>query len=198
MSNRFYQLCILLALGLLVSSCSQETTNAARPDAARQNTTLATATPPKNENANNNKDNGSDKKKALVNGQEVTLSENDEGKCRLRIGDTAIDLDIPAGCNFHRLPNNDVRVFPKDFLHFYGNDRKKVEKKYSGVSIVLVEHSVPLETNPKDCRTQLQAIRIEGAKIEKSKKPMEIGSCPSGLWDEKNFTAPFQDRSKQK
>lgn len=197
MSNRLYQLCFVFALGLLASSCSQERTNAALPNAAKQNTTLSTSTPPKTETANN-KDSGSDKTKALVNGQEVKLSETDEGKCQLSIGDTTLDLDIPAGCDFHRLPNNDVRVFPKDFFHFYGNDRKKVEKKYSGVSIVLVEHSVPLETNPKECLTQLQAIRIEGSKIEKSKKPMKVGSCPSGLWDEKNFTAPFQDRSKQK
>lgn len=196
MSNRLYQLCFVLVLGLLVSSCSQERTNAALPDAAKQNTTLATATPPKIETTNN-EDNDKSEKKALVNGQEITLSENDEGKCRLSTGDETIDLDIPSGCDFHRLPNNDVRVFPKDFLHFYGNSQKKIEQQYSGVSIILVEQSVTLETSPKDCRTQLQAIRIEGSKIEKSKKPMLVGSCPAGLWDEKNFTAPFQTR-KQK
>lgn len=198
MSNRFYQLYILLALGLFVSSCSQETTNAAlRPIATPQNTARAAATPPKTEAANNKND-GSSEKKELVDGKEATLSENDDGKCRLSIGDKILDLDIPAECDFHRLPNNDVREFPKDFLQFYGDNRKKIEKQYKGVSIVLVQHSVPLETSPKDCRTQLQAIRIEGSKIEKSKKPMEVGSCPSGLWDEKNFIAPFQDRGKQK
>lgn len=190
-------MCILLALGLIVSSCSQETTNAARPDTAVQNSASAAPTPPKTETANN-KDNAPGDKKALVNGLEAMLSETEEGKCRFSIGDQTLDLDIPAGCDFHRLPNNDVREFPKDFLHFYGSNRKKIEKQYKGVSIVLVQHSVPLETSPKDCRTQLQAIKIEGSKVEKSKKPMEVGACPSALWDEKNFTAPFQDRVKQK
>lgn len=191
MSKRLYQLCFVLVLGLLVSSCSQEITNAA----LQQNTVRTYPQPSETPPAN--KDGQSGEKKATINGQEVVLSENDEGKCRLSIGDTAIDLDIPAGCDFHRLPTNEVRVFPKDFLHFYGDNRKKIEKQYNGVSIILVQQYIALENNPKDCRTQLQAIRIEGTKIEKAKKPMLVGSCPVGLWDEKNFTAPFQVR-KQK
>ncbi len=197
MSKRLYQLCFVLALGLLASSCSQERTNAAlRPDAAPENTVRTypqpSETPPKAESTDQ-----SGEKKSTINGQEATLSENDEGKCRLSIGDTAIDLDVPAGCDFHRLPNNEVRVFPKDFLQFYGNNQKKIEQQYSGVSIILIEQYVTLESSPKECRTQLQAIRIEGSKVEKAKKPMIVGSCPAGLWDEKNFTAPFQTR-KQK
>ncbi len=195
MRNKLYQWCFVLFLGFVVSSCRQEITYPALGPVSTPNTSRTypqrSETPPKAESANKNNDRSGDKK-AVINGQEATLSENGEGKCRLSTGDAAIDLDIPAGCDFHRLPNGEVRVFPKDFIHFYGKGRKKVEKQYRGVSIILTEQYVPLEAASKKCRTQLQAIRIEGPKIEKAKKPMIIASCPAGLWDEKNFTAPFQ------
>ena len=164
-----------------VSACGQHDTNAAvRP----------AATPPKTEPTKNT-EKTEDGVRAKINGREASLSEN-EGKCRFTSGNMIVDLDIPAGCDFHRLPNKEVRIFPKDF---YSNP-KRIPKSYRNASIILIEHSVRDKKNPKDCKTQLQAIKIEGDTFVKSVLMDNLATCPPFQWDQMNFTALFEQPKK--
>jgi hypothetical protein len=121
-------------------------------------------------------------------GENKLTLQNNDGKCRLLFGEQKIDLDIPWQCNFHRLPEGKVRVFPRDF---YKAKSKKTPKEYKNVQIILIEYSKPDENNPKDCRTEIQAIKISKGKITKSTKMGNLAVCPPFQWDDINFIGLF-------
>ena len=116
----------------------------------------------------------------------LTLLDND-GKCQLLFGEETVDLDIPWKCNFHRLPDGKLRIFPRDF---YESKNKKTPKEYRKTQIFIVEYSKTSENDPKECRTQLQAVKIFDGKITKSHK-MDVAACPPFQWDDVNFIGVF-------
>lgn len=125
---------------------------------------------------------------AVVGENELTL-QSDDGKCRLSSDEQTIDLDLTWRCDFHRLPGGAVRIFPRDF---YQAKNKRAPKKYRNTQIVLIEYSKPDPNNAKDCRTELQAIKIVKGKLVKSVKMDNLAACPPFQWDAKNFTALFE------
>lgn len=122
-------------------------------------------------------------------GDQKLILQNEDGKCRLLFGEQKIDLDIPLNCDFHRLPDGKVRVFPRDF---YGVRNKSTPKEYKGMQIVLIEYSEPVKDNSKDCNTELQAIKLVKNKIIKSIKMDNLAACRPFQWDAKNFTSLFE------
>lgn len=124
-------------------------------------------------------------------GENKLILQNADGKCDLLFGKQTIELNIPSKCDFHRLPGGNVRVFPRDF---YEAKNKQTPKEYQDVQIVLIEHSKPLAENPKECRTELQAIKITNGKIIKSIKMDNLAACPPFQWDEINFIGLFEKR----
>ena len=172
-------LTIAFAVLFSISACSQHSTNAALQPSA---------TPPKADSPRNIEV-AADGIKANINGREALLSDH-KGKCRLTIGEKVVDLDLPGGCDFHRLPNKEVRIFPKDVYKNPG----KIPKSFRNITIVLIEHSVPNDQNSKECQTQLQAVKIEGGQIAKSVLMQNLASCPPIQWDAKNFTALFEEK----
>jgi len=128
-----------------------------------------------------------DEIKADIEGKEFILK-NAAGSCNIVFGDQTIDLGIPWRCDFHRSPEKAVRIFPRDFY----SDRKKYPKNYRNTQIFLIEYSTSDPKNPKDCRTQLQAVKITDGKIAASKTPSKLASCPSFQWEIQNFTRVFE------
>ncbi len=123
----------------------------------------------------------------LVEGKEFTLK-NEAGKCQLTYGGKSFDLQIPGQCDFHRSPEKAVRVFPRDFY----SGKKKQPKNYKNTQIILIEHSTANPDNPRDCRTQLQAVKIVNGKVHVSKLTSKLASCPPFQWEEMNFTGLFE------
>lgn len=122
-----------------------------------------------------------------VEGKEFALK-NEAGKCQLIYAGETFDLQIPAPCDFHRSPEKAVRVFPRDFY----SGKKKQPKNYKNTPIFLIEHSIVSPDNPKDCRTQLQAVKIVSGKMRVSKSVSKLASCPPFQWEEANFTGLFE------
>lgn len=123
----------------------------------------------------------------MVEGKEFALK-NEAGKCQLIHDGKTFDLLISGQCDFHRSPEKSVRVFPRDFY----SGKKKQPKNYKNTQIILIEHSTASPDNPRDCRTQLQAVKIAGGKVYLSKVISKLASCPPFQWDEKNFTGMFE------
>ncbi len=125
---------------------------------------------------------------AQISGNTLTLQNND-GKCQLLFNKQLTDLDLNWSCDFHRFADGKVRVFPQDF---YAAKNKRTPKSYRDTQIILVESSEPDRAAAKQCKTELQAIKLVKGKLTKSVVMRNLASCPPFSWDEKNFTGLFE------
>lgn len=162
---------------LTVAACGQsQSVSAPAPPAEKQPAATTTAAPEPG-----------DDNRFSVGGREFVL-ENNAGQCRLVVGEQKFDLGIPWQCDFHRAPDRTVRIYPRDFYA----EKSKYPKKYRAAQIFLIEHSTAAPDNPKDCRTQIKAVRVNGDKVTVSKTPSKLASCPPFQWEDKNFTGVFE------
>lgn len=117
---------------------------------------------------------------ALVAGHSLVLTE-DDGQCRLiRAGagqDQALLLSPP--CAFHRDPDGGLRVLQQGAVRY-----------------LLIESSRSLNTSGPDCDTQLQSVRIIGARVDVSPVRSRVAACPPFQWDAKVFTGLFPDGAR--
>ena len=121
-------------------------------------------------------------------GEDTLVLQNSENKCRMLFNEQKIELDLAWQCNFHRFPDGKIRAFPQAF---YNAQDKSAQKQYRDTQIILIESSQPLTENPKECRTELQAVKIVKGKLTKSVKMDGLAACPPFQWDEKNFVGLF-------
>ncbi len=98
-----------------------------------------------------------------------------DGHCSLsRHGRFITKLKLKWPCQFHLDPQNELRI-------------KKLDK----YDVFLIEHSEKLATTTKDCRTQVQAVRIFDGKTEASQYVNNVAICLPFQWDEKVFIGLF-------
>lgn len=165
----FASLFLLLIIGV---SCSQTDANA-----ASQNVTAKPSPTPVEK---------PQPKSAEIAGKRFEISEKN-GKCTLTADSKEMELDVPAGCDFHRAASGEPRIFPKDVP----KDKNDRPKDRSGVSIFIVEHSEKVEADSKDCRTTIQAVKIKNGEITKS-AASTVAACLPYEWEEINYVGMFK------
>lgn len=109
----------------------------------------------------------------------VTLELRDNGgRCQLTSMSqhqrSVFALSIPWPCDFHRGTDSKVRIY-----------------MHRGAAIALIESSRPHPSLPKDCETELQAMKVRKGVVSVSKHTDKVASCPPFQWDQKMFTGLF-------
>ena len=165
---------LLLSLSLTVAACAQKEKNDVAPHNVKVSETVDTK----------------DDKITEKIGEDTLVLQINENKCQMLFNEQKIELDLAWQCNFHRFPDGKIRVFPQAF---YNAQDKTAQKQYRDTQIVLIESSRPFADDPKECRTELQAVKIVKGKLIKSIKMGNLAACPPFQWDEKNFTGLFKD-----
>ena len=102
-----------------------------------------------------------------------------EGGCHLLysspLSKGKLTLRVIPPCDFHRFPDGRVRIMPT----------KKGD-------VMLVESSRPHPNRPKDCYTQVQAVRITKEQIKVSSAISEVAMCLPFQWDDVMFLGLFE------
>lgn len=110
---------------------------------------------------------------ASLNGQAVTL-ENQQQRCVLKRADQSLlPLDLPWPCQFS---------VEKD-------GRSHVEI-FRSVPIVKVLHVAADPDKPLNCRTQSRAVRLIDGRLELS-PPSRSAACATGVGDQKSYSGVF-------
>lgn len=110
-----------------------------------------------------------------IGGISFSLADNAK-QCQLRFGDRTVNLEIPWPCDFHRGPDNEIRI-----------------KAFNNESVFLIEYSRPHPELPNDCETRLQAVKVANNVLRASEHTELVAACPPFQWDEKMFMGLFED-----
>lgn len=124
-----------------------------------------------------NEANADSAKAAKISAFQFTLNQTLKG-CELIYASPSkqghFELQLSPPCHFHRHHDGKLRVMSFD----------KME-------VMLVESSRPDSNYPKDCYTQIQAVRVMDQQVNISQHVAEVATCPPFQWDEQMFSGLF-------
>ncbi len=175
MKKSNYLLTVFFISALLSTAACGQSEATSKPSVSEKKSETAVSSTP------------TDEIKASIEGRDFVLK-NNAGICQIVFGDQTIDLGIPWQCDFHRATDQSVRVYPRSFY----SEAKKYPKNYRNTQIFLIEHSTSEPDNPKDCRTQLRAVKISDGKVMVSKTTSKLAACLPFQWEDKNFIGVFE------